>query len=287
MREVTILLAAFFAMFMTWRGYRRGALATVAGWVPSLLALGVLVLAVWREPDRFAVSLVTGVVAAVTIYLVGVLALRGWRRWLERRPCSPSSRGGPRRWLRRGDRLVGAGLGLLCSATACLGLACLVSTLPFAFSVHAETSVEQGETDNPPRWLAALSETCRTLADLSDVAVLSHVPRLREYGQEVRALVTILNSPPEDLKRLAEIHGLTRLQDLPPVKAALDDEHYTDLYQRLKDGHFTALSELVDSPITRELVKCPEIRELTRTLTPSSLARDLAPPATARDADSQ
>ena len=281
MREITILLAVFFAMYMTGRGYRRGALTTVAGWIPFLLAVYVLLPTVWREPNR--VALLTGGVAALSIFIVGMSALRALRRWLDRRRDTPQAESRPRRWLRRCDRIAGAALGLLCSAIACLGLACLGSTLPFAYSVRAQSSVsasgdaEPDEITNPPEWVVDLGETCRTLADLSDVSVLSHVPRLRDYGHEVRALVTILNAPPDKLKRLAEIHGLTQLADLPAVQAAINDDDFIDQIQRLRDGKLSVVSDLVDSPILRDLVECREIRQITRTLTPSSLARDLTP----------
>jgi hypothetical protein len=260
-------------MFMTWRGFRRGALATVAGWIPFLLAISVLVFALWREPDRIA--LVIGVVVATAIFILGVMALRSWRRWLTQRNHTPSTERSPRRWLKSCDHVIGAALGLLCSAITCLGLSCLISTLPFFYSVRAQSSVVQETANDPPKWLASVSETCQALAEFADISVLSHVPRLREYGSEVRALVTILNSPPEDLKRLADKHGITELAELPAVKAVLDDHHFINLIQRVRKGSFTALSELVDSPITHELIECPEIRDLSRKLTPSSLARDL------------
>lgn len=287
MKAVTILLAALFATYMAWRGCRRGALVTVAGCVPPLLALGVLVLAAWRAPERLAVAFVIGGVAAAMVFVLGLLAMRAWRRRLEVRAVPPSHEPGPRRWLRRCDAVAGAALGLMCSAIACLGLACLGSTLPFAYSVRTQSSTVQDEPDDPPRWVAALGESCRTLAGLSDVAVLRHVPRLRDYGHEVRALVTILNAPPDQLKRLAEIHGITRLKDLPAVRAAVADDDYIDLFQRLRDGNLAVLSEITASPFTRELVESPEIRDLARNLTPSGLARDLSPPESDRDADSR
>lgn len=274
MTEVTVLLAGVFSTYMTWRGYRRGAMATVAGWIPALLTLGVLVLTCWRRPG--SVPLMAGGVAAATVFLVGVLSLRACRRWWDRRGKSASFERTSRRWLRKCDRTVGAGLGLLCSAVACLGLACLGSLLPFAYSVSAQDDDQPDDAnEQPPAWVAALSDTCRTLAEFSDTVVLHHVTPLREYGQEMRALVTILNAPRADLELAARINGLTNLLDVPSVKAALDDKHYAELFLSLKEGNIGAVAELIDSPITRELIESPEIRELTSTLTPTSLADDL------------
>lgn len=276
MKEATLLLASLFALYMAWRGYRRGALATLTGWMPSLLALSTLVLFFWLDPEPF--SLVIGGIAASVLFVIGVSARRVWRRWLDRRveTLTPESR--LSHWLRRCDGVAGAGLGLLCSVGACVGFVCLSSTVPFIYAVRAQTSTTSEKTDEPPAWVTTLRETCVTLADLSDSTVLHQVPRLHEYGQEVRALITILNSPPDDLERIAEIHGLTRIKDLPAVKAALIDKHYAELFLSLKEGDITAVPKLVDSPITRELIECPEIRDLTRTLTPSSLAQDLSTP---------
>ena len=110
MKAVTILLAALFATYMAWRGCRRGALVTVAGCVPPLLALGVLVLAAWRAPERLAVAFVIGGVAAAMVFVLGLLAMRAWRRRLEVRAVPPSHEPGPHQWLRRCDAVAGAAL---------------------------------------------------------------------------------------------------------------------------------------------------------------------------------
>ena len=105
--------------------------------------------------------------------------------------------------------------------------------------------------------------------------MLGHVPKLREYGHEVRALVTILNAPPDELKLLARQHGIAELEELPVVQRALKDQQYAEQFLQLKEGDVGVVPRLIDSSITRDLISCPEIRELTKTLTPSELADDL------------
>lgn len=276
MREAALLLAGSFAIFMTWRGYRRGALATVAGWLPSLATLLVLILVLCREPERLSRTLLTAVLAATAVFFVVTLMVRTVRVRLRSGEEPISEDAGSRCCSWWCNHLVGAGLGLLWSATICLGVTCLVSLLPFAHSLLAQASADpEAPEKETPLWVTSLSQTARTLAAASERAVLGHVPLLREYGQEVRAVVTILNAPPQDLKRVARLHGITQLEDLPVVQTALDDKHYAELFLKLKEGDVRVVSELIDSSITRDLISCPEIRELTRTLTPSTLASDL------------
>jgi len=272
--EIVLLLATFFAMYMTWRGYCRGFFATIAGWLPLLLTLGAFLLVIWLQWQSPTGTIVTGLIAAVTTYIGGTLLLRVGRRRLARLlPAHPKN--ALRRWHWWCNHVAGAALGLLCSATACLGFASLTSTLPFAYSIATQSGTEAEKDEETPYWVTKLGETCRTLAEVSDSVVLGNVPRLREYSQEMNALVTILNADPKDLKRVAELHGLARLEHLPAVTTALEDKRYAELFLQLRDGDITAVSELVDSSITRDLLTCPEIRSFTQTVTPSSLARDL------------
>jgi len=275
--EIVLLLATFFAMYMTWRGYCRGALLTIVSWLPPLVALGAFILVIWLQSQSPAGTIVNGFIAAVATYTSGVLAIRVVQlRLAPRLPPRPKDE--PRSWHWWSNHIAGAVLGLLCSTTACLGFASLTSTLPFAYTIATQSGFEDEKTEETPYWITKLGETCITLAEVSDSVVLGNVPRLREYSGEMNALVTILNAAPEDLRRVAELHGLGRLEQLPVVKTALEDKRYAELFLRLQDGDITAVSELADSSITRDLLTCPEIRSFTRTLTPSSLARDLEAP---------
>ena len=274
MREATLLLAGAFASFMTWRGYRRGALDTVASWLPSLATLLVLVALFWREPEHLSQRLAVSAIVAAAVFVLATLAVRTVRARFQREDHPDEEPVRTRRWHWWCNHIAGAGLGLLWSATICLGVACVISILPFALSVRASAD-QQADREETPLWVRSLSETARSLADVSERAVLGHVPRLREYGHEVRAVVTILNAPPEDLKLLAKRHGISDLEELPVVQRALKDQNYAEKFLQLKEGDVGVVSTLIDSSITRDLISCPEIRELTKTLTPSALADDL------------
>lgn len=274
MTELVLLLTTFFAIYMTWRGYCRGFFATIAGWLPPLLALGAFLLVIWLQWHSPTGTIVTEFIAAVVTYIGGVGTLRIGRRRLARH-LPTHSKIALRRWHWWCNHVAGALLGLLCATTTCLGFASLTSTLPFAYTIATQSDIEDEKAEETPYWVTKLGETCRTLAEVSDSVVLGNIPRLREYSQEMNALVTILNAPPEDLKRVAELHGFASLEHLPAVTTALEDKRYAELFLRLRNGDVTAVSKLVDSSITRDLLTCPEIRSFTRTVTPSSLARDL------------
>lgn len=281
MREATLLLAGAFAVFMTWRGYRRGALATVASWLPSLATLLVLITLFWREPEHLSRRLAVSAIAAAAVFVLATLAVRVVRARFQNDDADQKPEGS-RRWHWWCNHVAGAGLGLLWSATICLGVACVISILPFALSVQASAD-QQADQEETPLWVRSLSETARSLADVSERAVLGHVPKLREYGHEVRALVTILNAPPDELKLLARRHGISDLEELPVVQRALKDQQYAEQFLQLKEGDVGVVSTLIDSSITRDLISCPEIRELTKTLTPSELADDLKKTESADD----
>lgn len=282
MTAATLLLAALFTVLMVRRGCRRGALATLVGWTPPALSVGAMALVVWCSTLPLSVTIACAVIAAGVTLIVSAFTTRTVRRRLATPCLEHAPRSTSARWLRRGDSVAGGALALLCSAVTCLGIACLGSTLAFAFSVHTQDADKKMTADNPPHWITALRHSCRTLAEVSDLAVLQHVPRLGDYGREVRALVTILNAPPDRLDRLANKHGLQRLLDLPEVKAAIADEHYVGLYQRLREGNLAVVAELLDSPVTHQLVACPQLRDAARSLTPSKLAGELTSPDSAQ-----
>lgn len=285
MREIALLLAGSFAMFMTWRGYRRGALAMVAGCVPSFLTLLTLIFILWREPEQLSTTLTTAGVAGAAVFIGATLALRTLRSRQSHRTGPDATGRESRRWSWWCNHITGAGLGLLWSATFCIGLACLGSMLPFIHSLRAQVHIEEDQPEETPLWITSLGEACRSVADASESAVLEHIPRLREYGAEVRSVITILNAPPDDLKRVAKEHGILELETVPAVQTALEDKEYAALFLQLKDGDVSVVPELLDSAITHDLISCPEIRELTETLTPSVLADDLSSTETKSAAD--
>jgi len=310
-RVLTALFAALIALGMAWRGYRRGALATLLGWLPTAAAVFILALtmrAAWSDLEHFTAVCLRGGAAAAAVYLAGIFLLRS-RRPL---PCHSSScsfssssssssslpamKGDPhvstpkRVWawspvdrsgdasrghreLRRANRIAGAILGVFCAAILCLGLALLASAVTFSCSVAAEPQAARPAP--PPKWVSTVLRACGDLADIANFGVLSYVPAVCTYGQEVRALIHLLNAPREKLERLAQQHGLIKLVETPEVRNALVDDPYLALIARLGKGDLTVIPQLAQSPITRQVLACPKIRELARGLTPSRLLEEL------------
>jgi hypothetical protein len=267
---VVAAFAILFAVALAWRGYRRGALATVVGWLPVAAAAAVAALAArlaWAEPARLAEVCLAGGAAALGVLVGGTAMVRAARR-RARRGWS----GGPA--LRRGDRLAGAALGLCLAAALWLGLACLASTVSFAVTVGVDPAPGEAR-QAPPPWAMTLRRTCCAMADVAHFGLLRHLPRIGAYGREVRALVRILNAPREELDRLARKHDLTRLAAVPEVQEALLDEDYVALTDRVGQGDLSAIPLLAESSITRRLFTSLQVRRFTRRLTPSKLAEGL------------
>ena len=300
MRILVALFAALIALGMAWRGYRRGALATLVGWLPlagAVLVLVVAVRAAWSDLEHFADTCQNGAVAALAVYLGGSFLLRRWRPQSSSSSSSFSSSNlqasrVPHReeqesrtrtrtrtrtigkdGLARLNRLAGAALGVVCAAVLCLGLACLGGAA--AFSCSAAVEPEAARPVRSARWASTLRDACNGLADAANFGVVSRIPLLRTYGSEVRALVRLLNAPDEKLRRLAVRRGLPALAELPEVKEALADEPYLALIVRLGEGDVTVIPRLAHSPITRKVLTCPRIREAAKGLTPSALLSDL------------
>jgi len=121
----------------------------------------------------------------------------------------------------------------------------------------------------------ALGKSCEALADISHFGLLAHIPRMGTYSREVRALIMVLNAPPEKLKVLAEKSGIAELADVPEIKQAVLDDQYMTLIRRLAYGDVAALPRLVKSETTRRVVRCERVRQFVRGLTPSRLAAEL------------
>ena len=265
MTVLVAVAAGALTVWMAWRGYRRGAVATLLAWLPALVSVCVLLPMAWvpwELPGYLLLVCAAGCTAALA-YAATFLIVR------RRRP-EPSA-GEPRR-LTGGNQIVGAALGTVYAAVLCLGLACVVSAVSFGLVLSAE---DAAAPIRPGGWRARAREACFQMADLAHLGVLRYVPVIRTASRELRALVVILNAPPKRLAVLAEKRGLTRLAELPAMKEALSDRHYLDLIAGVGRGDVSALPELARSPITRRILACPEIRRLTRLLRPSDLVRDL------------
>jgi hypothetical protein len=283
---VVALIAASLAAWLAWLGWRRGALAMLLGLIPPALAGGVL-LATLRtacaNPNRFGSICLLGLAAALVTLLASAALLRAVRRRLD------TGREGSARARRLlacvlcCNRIAGAALGVFYAAVLCLALACLGSTIPFAFSVAGRSPLDADILAPPPKWVTTLGRACCKMADVAHFTILDHVPQVGAYSREVRALVRLLNAPREKLCQLAKQRGWTELGEVPEVQEALLSKPYVRLVDRAARGDLTAIPLLADSPTTRKLLNSPQVRQLTTGLTPSELLRDLdQPPATGR-----
>ena len=275
-----VTLVLLFAAWMAWRGYRRGAVGTVLGWLPFLAAGLVLLLGLWLAwlaITYFVLLATVALLAAVATLVVCFWVIRSAKRRAAPYPEDSSPPGRFRSSLLTLNRFLGAALGLIAASILSLSLALLGSTVPLAYSLAA---LRDGTPEAPaavPAWAGRLGRACAAVADVATFGILDHVPRLGAYSRELRALILILSAPPDKLKRLADKHGLTNLADLPEVQAALNDDAYLDLIIRVGQGRLAVLRSLAAHPTTRALLASPHLQRLTATLTPSELARDLVP----------
>ena len=280
MTAAALLLAVLLAAWMGWRGYRRGALGTVMGWVPFVAAGVVLVLGLWVAwliVTFFVLLCTVALLSAIATLIICFWAVRSAKRHAA---ASPPERPGGARFravLRSLNRFGGAALGLVAASLLVLLIACLTSTLPFAYTLSSAPDGPSASA-GAPRWVDDLSRACCTVADVASFGMLDHLPKLGAYAREVRALVAILNAPRDKLRRLADRRGLTALAELPEVKAALADEAYILLLARVAERDLTALRPLAESAATRRILACPQVQAVAAHLRPSELARDLSSP---------
>lgn len=277
MTVVTVALVIILGAWMSLRGYRRGAWAIVVGWMPVMLLITTACLAVfyrWTESGSFKAKLATIVAAALLLFTVGLGLFRSLRKRRDRDgPSEPVAE----TWLTHANRLVGAFLGLICCMYSCLALSLVSGSVVFrvTMSREQEKTLTGTEPEPPPKWVDGLKAVSNTLAGVSDAGLLRHIPRAREYSREIRALVTILNSPADKLRGVGEKRNLRSYAQIPEVKTALLDEEYKALVLRVQAGDLMALDSVARSPITKALLDCPEIRELARSMKPSDLVKDM------------
>ena len=274
MSGVVVTFVAILGVWAVWRGFRRGALSTFLGWLPTLGAVLILVSAIraaWSHPAYFDFVCVSGGIAALGLFIAGTLAVRRRLRVLKERRLAASAE--ESRSIRRtADRFGGAALGIIHAALICLGIACIGSALSFTVSLGGERGERAGQS---PSWAAAFRRACGQAADIANFGVLQYIPGIRESSREFRALIVVLNAPKEKLRLVADKHGIARLRHIPVIRKAASDDEYMALITDIAEGNRAGLRRLAKSPITRELLDCPEVRELASKLKPSQLAADI------------
>jgi len=277
MTIVAWLIISLIFTWLTWLGYRRGAVETLMGWIPILSTAVVLhLLFRFNEliPESLSYKIFVAVIVALFVFVISSLILKTIKN--KKYPDCDELKPPPVTWPSRINHLLGASIGLLFSSLTCLLLACLGSTIVFGVSMEKEPGEIAGvDPPPPPAWVDNLKTVCTTMAEVSDSGGLSHIPRLNDYSHEIRSMVKILNAPKEKLELIVEKRKLLRFSDLPEVKNALSDSEYRNLLDRIRRGDILAIYSLYDNPLTEDLYSCPEIREFAKSVTPSELVLDL------------
>ncbi len=260
---------------MAWRGYRRGAMVSLLGWLPigaGVAVMGGAARIGWAVPDHFPTAVCAGLVVAAAVY-AGVRAVTRPRRLALLKDRADHVIHGV--WRSIPDRVAGAFLGVIHSSLLCLAGALAVSGGAFLLAAPAASQPAGGVEAETSHLLGWLRRTSGQVAEIATTTALSHIPRVDTYAVEVTALITILNASPEDQYRLFRKLSLDRLAGLPSVAAAVADEEYRSLIHRVKQGHVTAIYALARHQHTRRLMRCPQIRALANDLAPSELVKDM------------
>lgn len=286
----TIVIVLALAAFMAYRGYRRGAVSILLGWLPVLMIVAALYAAVWfwvKDPDSTMVAAMLAVAGAILLFMVGRSIYRLVRRFLPRdepaaagdeaagteaeREPTPAAR-----WPAVVNGIAGGAMGLFFCLVLCLVFSALLSTIVFGMNMDRQKKINDGEDPGPPsRWVPALSEASDALAEISDKGGLGHIPSVKEYTHEIRATITVLNAPRDVLVKLAERRDLDRFRDIPEVQDALNDYECRELIKQLGTGDMRALDTLRRNPKMKRMLECPAVKELTDSLKPSDLAREI------------
>ncbi len=288
---VTIVIVLALAAFMACRGYRRGAVSIILGWLPVLLIVAALYAAAWfwvKDPDSYMAAAMLAVAGAIFLFMVGRGIYRLVRRFVPRtketaenadeageaeagRESTPAQR-----WPAVVNGIAGGAMGLFFCLVLCLVFSALLSTIVFGMNMDRQKKINDGEDPGPPsRWVPALSEASDALAAISDKGGLGHIPSVKEYTHEIRATITVLNAPRDVLVKLAERRNLDRFRKIPEVQEALNDYRCRELIEQLGTGDMRALDALRRNPKMKRMLECREVKELTDSLKPSDLAREI------------
>ncbi len=253
-------------------GYRLGLLRLVRAGTPIVGAWGLGwyfastgLSQAWFRPFGLSTPIVIGALASVAGWLVlrrlvAVLALKSTGPE-GRRPATP--RHGPLNGF-CGATLGGA-CGLLIAASAWLllflleGLMAPPETMQAA-AIHAQ---------------ARKTTWARSLLRTANRGFVRHLPVIGSLGDEVEAVVILLNSDRRACEKLASRHDLARLVELPSFRAIAEDPHVLEELESVRNGDLSALYRLQKNPLILRFFKEKEVQKAIAGLSASSLAREL------------
>jgi hypothetical protein len=96
-----------------------------------------------------------------------------------------------------------------------------------------------------------------------------------ELGDEVEALVFVLNATPEAKQRLAFGRDWERIAALPSYRAIVENGEVLDEIERFRRGELSALYRMQKHPLILKFVAEPEVRKMLPKIRASTLAREL------------
>lgn len=269
MRFLFSLLIAGFAVWMAWRGSRRGARRTLREWLPAAASLTVFVGITWLACHWASYFRLLFAFAV----LLAVAAFAGVKRHLRAKshvsPVADEPRSPSPAWLQRTDRIAGGALGLFTALVHCLLLGVLVSTGLYACTVWGPERSQAAREGKPVTRF--LQNACLNVADATNAGLVTRIPYVAKGSEELHALIHVLNAPKDEIERLADEFEFRDLADLPVVSEALLDDEYVEQIQKFADGKLFILGKLAESEHSRKLLSCPEFRDRIEGLTPSQL----------------
>jgi len=212
----------------------------------------------WFQP----LGLITPPVFGTVIAGVAGLVISVVRRGRDRRR---GSTGCPTAVDRAGGAFLGALLGVVVAASLWM-LASLTEAV-----VHSRADDDAAARREPAPRRGLAHELVRT----ANRGFVRHLPGIGDLGDEVEAMVKILDAPADLRARLARAKRWEHLAALPSFQALVDDGKVFDEIAAFDDGDWLALYRLQRHPRVLAFLGEPEVHELVLTTRISSLAREL------------
>lgn len=253
-------------------GYRLGLLRLVRAGTPIVGAwgLGWYVASTglsqaWFRPFGLSTPIVVGTLASVALWLVlrKIVAIFSPQSASPdgRRPATP--RHGPL------NGLCGATLGGVC------GLLIAASVWLLLFLL--EGLMAPPETMQAAAMQARSGKTtwARSLLRTANRGFVRHLPVIGSVGDEVEAVVILLNSDRRACEKLARKHDLARLVELPSFRAIAEDPLVLEELESVRNGDLSALYRLQKNPLILRFFEEKDVQKAIAGLSASSLAREL------------
>lgn len=196
----------------------------------------------------------------ITPLVIGIGSAIGVRRCIRR--ARPQAR-----WRQVDRRQKYAGL-LLGSGAGVFVAGALWLVVLLVSSISPRPGPSESTAGMRSDWLSDLALTANR-------GFVRHLPILGPAGDELEALMLILNAPPRARQHLANRSYWQELAALPEMRDTLADQSLLDEIDRIRCGNPVALYRLQQHPRIIALAKSRALHRLIAGLRPSSLAKQL------------